>query len=142
MENKMEMNLKFVKDNELIERFGKLVASERKIMHRGIEYIAEIDRRKIYLERAYPSLFEMLTKEFGYSEASAMRRIEAARFMRELPAEDKVEFTQQLEDGTINLSQISMVQKIAKQVHKKEHRKVSVQEKRDLMNKIEGQNMK
>ena len=57
MENKMEMNLKFVKDNDLIERFGKLVASERKIMRRVIEYIAEIDRRKIYLERAYPSLF-------------------------------------------------------------------------------------
>jgi hypothetical protein len=42
-------------------------------------YIGEIDRRKLYLEHAYPSMFAFCTKRFRMSEAVAARRIRAGR---------------------------------------------------------------
>ena len=76
---KVEMDLRRIKADELVERFSRFVASERKIMHRVVEYIAEIDRRKLYLARAYPSLFEMLMQEFGYSTAGERATERAAK---------------------------------------------------------------
>lgn len=44
-----------------------------------LAYIGEIDRRKLYLEDAYSSMFMMCTKHFGMSEAIAAKRIRAGR---------------------------------------------------------------
>ena len=44
-----------------------------------LAYIAEIDRRKLYLEHACPSMFAFCTKRFHMSEAVAARRIRAGR---------------------------------------------------------------
>ncbi|MDG0815593.1 HNH endonuclease [Bdellovibrio svalbardensis] len=126
------MNIKFLSNTELMTRFGKLVQTERKITHLVLECIAEIDARKIYLERAYPSLFEFLVKEFGYSPSSAVRRIESARLMRELP-----QISEKIEAGALNLSQLSKVQQAIRTVQKIEDRRMDVDEKCDLLRKIE-----
>lgn len=55
-----------ISNETLIAEFHQLVRSERKITLQILQMVAEIDRRKIFLARAYPSLFEFLTKEFGY----------------------------------------------------------------------------
>jgi hypothetical protein len=44
-----------------------------------LAYIAEIDRRKLYLEHAFPSMFAFCTKRFHMSEAIAAKRIRAGR---------------------------------------------------------------
>jgi 5-methylcytosine-specific restriction endonuclease McrA len=44
-----------------------------------LAYIAEIDRRKLYLEHAFPSMFAFCVKRFHMSEAVAARRIRAGR---------------------------------------------------------------
>ena len=100
------MVLRTLSNTELMNRFGKLVQTERKITHLVLECISEIDIRKIYLERAYPSLFEFLTKAFGYSPSAAARRIESARLLREVP-----EIASKIEEGSLNLSQLSQVQR-------------------------------
>ena len=48
----------------------------------------------------------MMTKKFGYSEASAIRRIDAAKLLRSVP-----EVAGRLKSGTINLSQACLLQK-------------------------------
>ena len=88
----------------LLERFTKLVRTERKITGLVLNCINEIDRRKLHLEMAYPSLFEFLTQAHGYSAGAAQRRISAARFLAEVP-----EVAPQIEEGKINLSQIALV---------------------------------
>lgn len=127
------MNLKVLSNSELMNRFGKLVQTERKITHLVLECIAEIDTRKIYLERAYPSLYEFLVKEFGYSPSAAVRRIESARLLREVS-----EISNKIEDGSLNLSQLSKVQQAVRAVQKVESRKVNTEEKRELLFKIEN----
>ncbi len=127
------MDLRHLSNTELMNRFDKLVQTERKITHLVLECISEIDLRKIYLERAYSSLFDYLVKAFGYSPSAAVRRIESARLLREVP-----EIAIRIEGGSLNLSQLSQVQQAIRITQKQESRKVSVEEKRELLKKIEN----
>ena len=127
------MDLKTLSNNELMNRFGRLVQTERKITHLVLECISEIDLRKIYLEKAYPSLYEFLITVFGYSPSAAVRRIESARLLREVP-----EIAVQIEEGSLNLSQLSQVQQAIRRTQKEECRKIPTDEKRLPLKKIEN----
>ena len=122
------MELRSFSNTELMNRFSKLVQTERKITHLVLECIAEI-----YLERAYPSLFDYLVKAFGYSPSAAVRRIESARLMREVP-----EIATKIEEGSLNLSQLSQVQQAIRIKQKQDSRRVSSEEKREILKKIEN----
>lgn len=87
--------------------------TERKIIHLVLECIVEIGRRKIYLQQAYPSLFEFLTTKYGYSAGAAMRRIEGARLLNQWP-----EIASKLEDGSLNLSQLAKAAQSFRHVEK------------------------
>src|SRR5438105_15336677 len=70
-----------------------LLASTRKIARKscGVEaelllFLGEIDARKLYRERASPSMLVFCMREFGFSEGAAYNRIFVARAARELPA--------------------------------------------------------
>ncbi len=56
------MNLQNMNNQELHDKFSKVVKTERKIMHIVVEFIMEMDRRRSFLDFAYPSLYEFLTK--------------------------------------------------------------------------------
>src|SRR3954471_2349684 len=49
-------------------------------------HLGEIDERKLYLPRAYPSMFAFCVEELGFSEDAAYNRIFVARAARRLPA--------------------------------------------------------
>lgn len=117
----------------LLERFAKLVRTERKITHLVLECIAEIDRRQLHLEMAYPSLFEYLTQAHGYSAGAAQRRISAARLLREVP-----EVASKIEEGTLTLSQIAIASQSIKAAEKKHSVKMEAEDKLDLIEKIES----
>jgi hypothetical protein len=100
------VNLQRLSNEELDQNLKFLVRQEREILSEILEHICEIDRRKFYLQMAYSSLFDYLTKHLGYSAGSAQRRIDAARLVREVP-----ELSDKLESGSLNLAQVSLVQK-------------------------------
>lgn len=127
------MKFQVLSNTDLLTRFARIVRTERKITHIVLRYIAEIDSRRLYLDRAYPSLYEFLVKEFGYSSSAALRRIESARLLREVP-----EVANKIESGAVNLSQLSKVQQAVRIVQKLEDRKVSSDEKRQLIGLIEN----
>lgn len=131
-EIEFKVGVRSLSKEELISQFGKLVQTERKITEQVLEHIVEIDRRKIYLEKAYPSLFEYLVKGYGYSPSSAMRRIESARLLKEIP-----EVSEKLKSGAINLSQLAKVQQTVRAVQKTSHLKICTQQKKELLNLIE-----
>lgn len=127
------MNLHSLDPANLIERFAKLVKTERKITHHILECISEIDRRRIYLDLAYPSLFEYLTRAHGYSSSAAQRRIDAARLLRQIP-----EVGSKIEAGTLNLSQISLVAQSARRSEKDNLQTVSMKVKTEILEKLES----
>lgn len=127
------LKIAYLSNTDLLFRFGKLVQTERKITHLVLECIAEIDSRRLYLDKAYPSLYEFLVQKFGYSSSAALRRIESARLLREVP-----EVASKIESGALNLSQLSKVQQAVRAVQKIEDRKLDVTEKQELLKCIEN----
>ncbi len=127
------MKLKSLSNNCLELRLMKLVKTERKITHLVLQCIAEIDRRKLYLQKDYPSLFEFLVQSFGYSPSAAMRRIDGARLLLQIP-----EVAEKIENGTVNLSQVSLIQRAEREVKRETQCPIPVETKKELLSKIEN----
>lgn len=96
------MNLKHITDKQLLRDTKSLVAQERKITAEILHHLKEIERRKLFSEIGYPSLFMYLVKELGFTHASAMRRIDASRLLKDIP-----EIQTKIEDGSLSLSHLS-----------------------------------
>lgn len=125
------MNLKKMKQIELDLYLKNLVRKEREVLHNILETIREVDSRRMYLEMGFASLFDYLTKAVGYSNASAQRRIDAARLLSEIP-----DLATKIQSGELKLNQISMVQKATREVARTKHQKVTREEKALLLKNI------
>ena len=122
------VNLKTISDDQLIDDLKSLALQERKIQKQIILHIVEIDRRKLYLTKGFSSLFEYLTDFIGFSRGTAQRGIDAARLSYDVP-----EVIDHIEEGSIKLSQVSLLQQSFREVHAKTKTKVSQEIKKDLV---------
>ncbi len=98
-------NLKSLTKDELILSAEEAVKTERLSTLQVIHHFREIERRRLYLEKGYSSLFEMVTKRFGFSAAGAQRRISSMRLIRDMP-----EAEHQIEIGELSLTAAASVQ--------------------------------
>ena len=117
---------------ELIQNTRDLCAKEREITLQVIEHLQEIERRRLFSERGYSSLFEMCIKEFGYSESQAQRRISSMRLSKEIP-----EVKEAIQSGALNLATVSMAQQFFRQEKKSGH-ELDLDEKREVLRELEG----
>ena len=133
------MNQALVKiaDQDLHLQVQDLATQERRLTKIVIEHIAEVDRRKLFLKMAYPSLYEYLTRGIGYSEGAAQRRIDAARLLLIHP-----QMGEQIAQGTLQLSQVSKVQRICRQIKKDTGTRVTAEKQKTVLGKIQNQNAK
>jgi hypothetical protein len=119
--------LKFLTDTMLDLKLKSLTREDRKLTRELLEHIAEVDRRQLYLKMNFPSLFSYLTIELGYTNGSAQRRIDGARLIRRVP-----EVAEQIQNGALNLSQISKLQVTCREVAKTSGEKVTAQTQRQI----------
>jgi hypothetical protein len=70
-----------------------------------IEHLIEIERRRLYLEQACPSLYAYCMR-LGYSEEGALKRMRVARLARRVPR-----VLEELRSGAIHLTGISLLAK-------------------------------
>ena len=110
----MRVNLKSWSDHDLLNRAQTLAASERKIIREVIETLEEIESRKLYLERGYPSMYAFCTECLGYSPGSAQRRIESMRLIKRMDPAAQVHVKEGLASGRLNLTQLSQVSQVAR----------------------------
>jgi hypothetical protein len=103
------MNLKHLTDKVLLSDTKNLVAKERAISLEVLQHFKEIEKRRLFAEIGYGSMFEYAVKELCYSDASAMRRIKAARLIKEMPYLEK-----KITEGTITLSNLAMAGQLFK----------------------------
>ena len=92
-------------DRELLRRTSTLVRHERHLQGAVIDHLAEIDARRLYLQRGCSSLFDYAVRELGYSDAAAGRRIGAVRLCADQP-----EVRERLRDGSLTLSAAAELQ--------------------------------
>lgn len=126
------MDLSRISNSELLVRLEKLAQSERKITHLVLWHINEMESRKLYAGLGFGSMYEYLTKQLGYGESSAYRRIQSARLLKQIP-----HLEEKLEDGSLNLTQLTQVQRCLKE-EKKSGISVSLSKAAEILEKIEN----
>ena len=79
------MELTLLSDSELDAKLVTLVGTERSVTLQAIDHLNELERRGLFRELGYASIFDYCTRRLCYSESSAYRRISGARCMKEFP---------------------------------------------------------
>ncbi|RYZ83086.1 MAG: HNH endonuclease [Proteobacteria bacterium] len=120
---------------EIISGLGYLVSTERKITYQILRFILEIDSRRLYLEEGFDSVYSFLRGKYKYSERSALRRINAAKLLRQNP-----HIAAKIQDGRINLSQLDRVQQCLKQ-ESKAGNEVPLATTNEILEQVENKNM-
>ncbi len=132
------MNLKNMSDQVLLERTENLVARERELLGEVLHHLKEIERRRLFSQLGYKSIFDYATKQLGYAEDQAARRISAMRLLKELP-----EIESKIADGSLTLTNLSMAQTLFRQERKRVSASMgaagfSKGEKLEFLSKIEN----
>ena len=81
----MKGSFKTLSDIKLLRGLDDLVAKSRQNEADLLAYLAEVDRRELYLEQGCSSMFGYCTEVLHFSEATAFRRIAVARAARTHP---------------------------------------------------------
>lgn len=123
------MKLNSLSDSSLLEQTKTLVAEERNLTTQVLWHFAEIQKRRLYAQQGYGSLFEYAVKVLGYSEAAAGRRIAAMRLLVQVP-----EVEESVKSGALNLSTLSSVHHFLKE----KESPTSHAEKLELLQSLEG----
>ncbi len=120
-------------DDQLIFDTKKLIKKEQEIVIEIIAHLEEIERRRLYCDAGYDSLWSYTIGELGYSEAQAHRRIDAMRMSRKISSVKRG-----LESGTLNVTCVNMGSAFLKAAS--EYNKKVNQE--ELFLKLEGKSKK
>jgi hypothetical protein len=102
---KVTSPLQEISDDELHRLTECAAQSEQAATLHLLEHLNEVERRRLYAKRSFPSLFEYV-RSLGYSEAQSSERVNAARLIRELP-----EVKEKLEMKTLSLTTASQLQR-------------------------------
>lgn len=125
------MNLSQISDEQLLNKINFLVQNERETLTKILHHLREIQKRRLYSQLKYGSLFEYATKHLGYSEDQAWRRIAAMRLLKEIP-----EIEEKITNGSLSLSHLGMAKSLFNR-EEKSGTEFSKQQKFDLLTKLE-----
>jgi hypothetical protein len=91
-------------DDDLLRRLTRLLAQSRRVESDLVAHIAEVDARRLFAHRAFPSMFAYCTDALHLSESEAYLRITAAWAPREHPM-----ILPMLGDGRLHLSAVVLL---------------------------------
>jgi hypothetical protein len=129
------MNLTEKTELEVVNELIGYVKKGREIETTILHYLLEVERRKIFLARGFPSLFEFCLKVLGYSENEAFPRIQAMRLMRDVPVVEA-----KIDSGKLTMSVAAKAQACFRREAKK--RKVSRDEKQLVIDDLCGMSLR
>lgn len=121
------MQITTLSNQQLLNGIKGFVSKERKITSIIIEHLEEIERRKLYCDLKYQSLFKYCVKELGYSEDQACRRINAMRVVKKMPEVKKA-----IDSGAVTLTTLNLFSGASSELE------LNKNEKEDLMNRFKG----
>ena len=119
---------------ELETKLKAASTDERVLTKKIVELIAEALRRKIWAGHGHQSAHRWLVVEFGYSDSSAGRRLDAARILADVP-----DVAEKLATGELTLASLSQLQSAIRLEEKRTGEKVTPEAKMEVVRKIENQ---
>jgi len=93
-----------IQDEQLLSDCKKQVLEEKSATAKVLEYLIEIDNRKLWIKEGYASMYDFCIRYLGYSEGEANRRIQAARLSQRVEAVKPL-----LEKGEISLTNLTLL---------------------------------
>src|SRR6266508_2104065 len=96
------LRLETLSDDDLLARLADVLLRGRRVEAELVWHLAEVDRRRLYLREACPSMHVYATQRLRMSDAEAYLRITVARVSRRLPVVLAL-----LADGRLHLSAIA-----------------------------------
>lgn len=114
------------------QKIRSIAQREREALAELLIELRELEVIRGYEELGFTSLFNYLTKGVGYSNGAAQRRIDATRLSKDVP-----DLGERLQSGELDLHHVTTVSKAVRQAVKS--RKVSAQEKREIIESLKGQ---
>src|SRR5581483_1365612 len=93
-----------ISDEKLMLTCKEEVRAEKRATARVLEYLSEIDFRKLWVKEGYSGLHDFCIRYLGYSEGEANRRIQAARLSQRIE-----EVKPLLEKGELSLTNMSLL---------------------------------
>ncbi len=130
-------NIKSLNKHDLLDKIRQAAKTEQNLTLQVIELIAEILRRKAFLDFGYGSIFDFVTQDLGYEPSSAMRRIQAARAILEMP-----ELKAKIADHSLSLTVVSQAQSYLRKKANDQRQKISLEEKTELYKSLENKSAK
>lgn len=124
----MKNSISSLTEAELTLNLKNAVTAEKFASFKVIEYLAEVDARRLYAVQAYSSLFEYAVKELGYSESQASERIASMRLFVDMPEVKKM-----LDSGTLSLTTAAQIQRFFRNEKKFSDAPLSDIEKRSVL---------
>jgi hypothetical protein len=132
------MNLTHLKDAVLLSQIKDFVQAERDLLVKILQHLREIERRRLFSDLGYRSLFDYAVGELKYSEGQASRRIQAMRLLKELP-----QVEEKIATGSLNLSNVQQAQSFFRHVQQNEPRRIiTADEKLEILGKLENKSFR
>jgi hypothetical protein len=125
------MNLSKMTKNELVTSLKTSVGVEKKAISDVLSHLLEMDRRKIYCEKGYDSLYTYLTREKLYSDSEAATRIAAMRLVKKLP-----QITKKLKNNSISLTRMASINRFITNENKGRKKKISKIEAEQIIDAV------
>jgi hypothetical protein len=132
------MNLCHLKDAVLLSQTKDLVQTERDVLLKILQHLREIERRRLFSDLGYRSLFDYAVGELKYSEGQASRRIQAMRLLKELP-----QVEEKIAKGSLKLSNMQQAQSFFRNIQQNEPRRmITPAEKLEVLKKLEDKSVR
>ncbi|MGC3999481.1 MAG: HNH endonuclease signature motif containing protein [Anaeromyxobacter sp.] len=103
----MAARLAALDNSSLVAHVKSLAADERGIKVDSLLALAEVERRKFYLDLGYPSLWAFCREELHLPEGGAYRRIAAMRLLSRFPSLETP-----LREGRLSLTTLGMLREV------------------------------
>ncbi len=138
MHYKLPNKPEILSDRDLLSRMRQLVQKERELLTEILHHLKEVERRKLFSDLGFKSLFDYAVRELGYSEGQAGRRIAAMKLLRELPQQEAQELEKKIESGALNLTHLCQAQSFFNEVKKSASAKtLDVGQKLEVLKSLE-----
>jgi len=104
MSTTLGVSLESIDNHELLARLRSLLSKSRSADAGLLVHLGEVDARRLYLEEAFPSMFEYCVRGLHMEEGVAYNRIHVARAARQYP-----ELLRALRDGEVHLTGLRLL---------------------------------
>jgi hypothetical protein len=130
-------SLEHLTDEELHASALKTAQMDIQSQLNTVMHLLEVNRRRLFAQRGFSSIFEYGVKALGFSEPAASERVQAMRLIQTLPAAANM-----LQTRELSLSSAASIQKFIRKEERINQRVFTDLEKNQILSEVSGKSVR